>query len=139
MIVFITRRFAGEEAGELAKEVESWIARHLGGVYAWPGNFRELEQCVRNVLIRREYAPPQPVAKCNGEALVEELENGSLTADQLLRRYCTIVYGRTRNLEETARRLKLDRRTVKAKVDWKALGAPVVIGGIGKALSGTEG
>jgi transcriptional regulator with PAS, ATPase and Fis domain len=138
MILFITRRFAGEEAGVLATEVESWLSRHLGEGYAWPGNFRELEQCVRNVLIRREYAPPRSVAKYDREALAEELETGSLTADQLLRRYCTIVYSRTRNLEETARRLKLDRRTVKAKVDWEALGPTPVTVGVGRALSVKE-
>jgi sigma-54 interacting transcriptional regulator len=122
MILFITRRLAGDEAESLAHEVESWINMHLGENYPWPGNFRELEQCVRNVLIRREYTPPQPAIKGGGEALAGELETGSLTADQLLRKYCTLVYGRTRNLEETARRLMLDRRTVKAKVDWDTLG-----------------
>ena len=40
------------------EEIERWIDAHLGDGYRWPGNFRELEQCVRNVLIRREYRPP---------------------------------------------------------------------------------
>ena len=34
-----------------------WIDSNLGRDYAWPGNFRELEQCVRNVMIRRDYQP----------------------------------------------------------------------------------
>jgi len=123
MILFIARRLAGEEAEPLAAEVESWIKRNLGKDYGWPGNFRELEQCVRNVLIRREYTPGTSRTSRGGPALANELESGDLTADQLLRRYCTLVYGRTRNLEETARRLKLDRRTVKAKVDWDAINA----------------
>jgi ActR/RegA family two-component response regulator len=42
---------------------------------------------------------------------------GRLSADELLTRYVTIVYHRTGSYEETARRLGLDRRTVKAKVD----------------------
>jgi hypothetical protein len=42
---------------------------------------------------------------------------GELTADQLLRRYCTLVYCATGSYEATARKLKLDRRTVRAKVD----------------------
>jgi DNA-binding CsgD family transcriptional regulator len=41
---------------------------------------------------------------------------GRLTAEQVLSRYCTFVYGQTGSYEETARRLKLDRRTVKAKI-----------------------
>ena len=125
MILFITKRMAGDEADALAKEVESWIEQHLGRHYPWPGNFRELEQCVRNVLIRREYSPPRLEPRSSAENLAEDLENGSLTADQLLRQYCTLVYARTKNLEETARRLKLDRRTVKAKVDWEKLSAKV--------------
>jgi len=32
-------------------------------------------------------------------------------------RYCACVYSQTGSYEETARRLQLDRRTVKAKVD----------------------
>jgi hypothetical protein len=40
-----------------------------------------------------------------------------LTAEQLLCRYCAMVYRRTGSYEETARLLGLDRRTVKAKVD----------------------
>jgi hypothetical protein len=39
-----------------------------------------------------------------------------------LQRYVTIVYSRTGSYEETARRLGLDRRTVKAKVNAALLG-----------------
>jgi transcriptional regulator with AAA-type ATPase domain len=121
MILFITKRVAADEAEPLADEVEKWITAHLGLDYPWPGNFRELEQCVRNVLIRHEYRPPDLGNQSESEQLAEELSSGALTADELLRRYCTLVYSRTRNLEETARRLKLDRRTVKSKVDPETL------------------
>jgi hypothetical protein len=53
---------------------------------------------------------------------------GSLSADELLRRYCTLVYAETGSYQETGRRLGLDRRTVKDKVDANLLeqlgGAP---------------
>ncbi|HEY2586181.1 MAG TPA: sigma 54-interacting transcriptional regulator [Tepidisphaeraceae bacterium] len=123
MILFITRRIAADEAEPLADEVEAWVRKHLGRDYPWPGNFRELEQCVRNILIRHEYRPPDLGARDAAGKLAEELDRGALTADELLRKYCTLVYSRTRNLEETARRLKLDRRTVKSKVDPELLGA----------------
>ena len=34
-----------------------------------------------------------------------------------MRRYCTLVYARSGSYEEAARRLGLDRRTVKARID----------------------
>ena len=51
------------------------------------------------------------------EDFANEARAGRLTADDLLTRYVTIVYSRTGSYEETARRLALDRRTVKAKID----------------------
>src|SRR5437870_2345249 len=50
LVLFIAKRVIGEEgAAALAEEVHGWIVGHLGEDYPWPGNFRELEQCVRNV------------------------------------------------------------------------------------------
>lgn len=56
------------------------------------------------------------------EEFAGQARAGRLTADELLGRYVTIVYSRTGSYEETARRLGLDRRTVKAKVDAALLG-----------------
>jgi transcriptional regulator with PAS, ATPase and Fis domain len=116
LVLFVARKLAGSEAEGLADEVMRWVKKHLGADYPWPGNFRELEQCVRNVLIRHEYHPPAQAPAGAAEQLASAVESGSLTAEQLVRRYCKIVYARTRNYEETARRLGLDRRTVKSKV-----------------------
>ena len=121
LLLFIAERVAGAgEAEAVAAEVHGWVDEHLGDDYAWPGNFRELEQCVRNVLIRREYRPPTADSSAPAGRLAEELQAGRLTAEELLRRYCALVYDRTRNYEETARRLGLDRRTVKSKVQAHA-------------------
>src|SRR5262249_24766797 len=51
------RTVGGEEAERCLPEVEEWIATNLPTGYGWPVNFRELEQCVRNVIIRRSYRP----------------------------------------------------------------------------------
>lgn len=117
LIRYMARRVAGSEAEPLANEAEDWIRHHLPPGYAWPGNYRELEQCVRNVLIRKEYQPPESRTPSDAERLSEDLSEGRLTADELLRRYCALVYAETGSYEETARRLKLDRRTIKSRID----------------------
>jgi hypothetical protein len=53
--------------------------------------------------------------------LVESVVAGSLSADELLRRYCTLVYAQTGSYQETGRRLGLDRRTVREKIDTALL------------------
>ncbi len=120
LLLFITRRVAGqEEAESLAEEVQIWTNKHLGPDYAWPGNVRELEQCVRNIMIRKAYQP----AKSSGilsnprEAFLDAARSGSLTVDELLKKYCTLIYVQTGSYLETARRLGIDRRTVKDRID----------------------
>ena len=117
LVLYMARRVAGREGEALARDVSQWIARNLGPEYAWPGNYRELEQCVKNVLIRRNYRPSRTAAAGPVESFLADARAGRLSADALLSRYVTLVYSRTRSYEETARRLALDRRTVKAKVD----------------------
>jgi DNA-binding NtrC family response regulator len=121
LVAHIARRIAGAEGEELAGEVTGWIEQHLERGYSWPGNYRELEQCVRNVLIRRDYRPSRPAAENPIEQYSADLRAGRLTADQALSRYATIVYKQTGSYEETARRLEIDRRTVKSKIDLEFL------------------
>jgi DNA-binding NtrC family response regulator len=121
LLLFISRRIAGDEGDVLAQEVEAWIVQHLGREYPWPGNIRELEQCVRNVLVRKEYLPAPVQKQTPTNELVDAFNAGALTADEVIRRYSTIVYAQTGSYEETARRLQLDRRTVKSKIDPELL------------------
>jgi DNA-binding NtrC family response regulator len=119
LVLFIAQRVAGDEADAVAEDVIAWIEQKIGTGYTWPGNIRELEQCVRNVMIRREYHPGRDAA-ADGDVrawLSAAFLAGDTTADELLRRYCTIIYAQTGSYEAAARRLQLDRRTVKAKVD----------------------
>ncbi len=118
LVAYMARKVAGAEGDELAHEVIQWIDEHLEADYAWPGNYRELEQCVKNVLIRRDYRPSRSDEKAGDDAidLSRDIQNGRLSAEELVSRYCAIVYAETGSYEETARRLKIDRRTVKSKV-----------------------
>ena len=83
----------------------------------WPGNFRELEQCVRNLLLRGEYRPAGLLLRGAAEDWNALIDSGALTAEELLRRYTRIVFAQAGTIEETARRLDLDRCTVKARLD----------------------
>jgi DNA-binding NtrC family response regulator len=119
------RLFGAEEAPAIAAEVEAWIEANLPADYAWPGNIRELEQCVRSVVVRGSYRPPGSAAP-GGDPRAELLAAvaaGRLGAEELLRRYTTLVYHRAGSYEEAARRLGVDRRTVKARVDEAFLAA----------------
>jgi len=115
-IAYMARKIAGAESEELAAESIEWAEQNLGVNYGWPGNYRELEQCVRNVLIRRNYRPAQVETGDGADELAREFRAGRLTAEELLRRYCTYIYQQTGSYQETAHRLQLDRRTVKAKI-----------------------
>jgi hypothetical protein len=121
VVHYMARRVAGAEGDELAAEVTRWIERNLGPDYAWPGNYRELEQCVKNVMIRRDYRPSRSAVSDPVDEFMQDLRAGHLTADEALSRYSTIVYRQTGSYEETARRLDIDRRTVKSRIDGEFL------------------
>ena len=118
LIGYISQRVAGPEWEAVAGEVRSWIGEHLGMEYPWPGNIRELEQCVRNVMIRREYHPAGDLVSGIDARLPVGFERGSLSLEEICRLYCTHVYSRAGSYLETARRLKIDRRTVKKYVGF---------------------
>ncbi len=112
------RSVGSEEAAHLAEESIQWIEENLGATYPWAGNVRELEQCVRSILIRGSYDSAQlNKSQTGGLALTGILMKLDLSADELLRQYCTAHYARCKNYQEVARRLQLDRRTVKEKID----------------------
>ncbi|UCC29519.1 MAG: sigma 54-interacting transcriptional regulator [Phycisphaerales bacterium] len=123
LVQFIAARLAGSAAESLAEEVTTCIREQIGLDYSWPGNVRELEQCVRNVLVRGKYSPPQEPTVSLDESLARDVSTGLLTIDELMRRYCTLVYSQAGSYEEAARTLQVDRRTVKARVDLQLLGS----------------
>jgi transcriptional regulator of acetoin/glycerol metabolism len=116
LVTYISQRVAGPEGESVAGEALSWIQDKLGIDYSWPGNIRELEQCVRNVVIRREYHPTVDLASGKLDEKLASFREGTLSLDEICRLYCTHVYSNTGSYVETARRLKIDRRTVKKYV-----------------------
>lgn len=117
LVLFAAERIAGEDAEPLAAEVEAWIEKHLGRDYPWPGNIRELEQCVRNCLVRGAYHPRRVAVNADASHhWLRQAEAGTLTAEELVAHYCRSVHARLGTYEATAERVGLDRRTVKRKV-----------------------
>ena len=119
LVSFLCTRVAGESGEEIAADVLSWITANLPADYPWPGNIRELEQCVRSVLIRGEYQPQRTTTSISGNSqddLATLIAQGNLTAEDLLCRYCALLFTRSGSYEEAARKLGLDRRTVRERV-----------------------
>jgi hypothetical protein len=80
---------------------------------------RELEARVCRMLMH-ESTPPEAAPPKGPEDLGSAFVAGTLSADELLKRYATLVFAQTGNYREAARRLGIDRRRVPGLVD-KAL------------------
>jgi DNA-binding NtrC family response regulator len=113
-----------EEVPAVTEQVSTFVKKKLGMDYAWPGNIRELEQCVRNLLIQGEYTPQSQRAGDEGDAgrsvagkLSRAFLSGDISADELLDTYTSWIFQKTQSYSETGRKLGLDRRTVKSRVN----------------------
>lgn len=117
LIWHVVERIIGQSNEDLCRTVRDVIDRRLGPNYHWPGNVRELAQCVRRVIIKRDYQgqTEQPCPEST-DALSDQLRNGTIRAEDLLSRYCKMLYDRFGTYEEVARRADLDRRTAKRYV-----------------------
>jgi transcriptional regulator with GAF, ATPase, and Fis domain len=109
-------RLVGEPSTELHEMVRESVDRDLGAGYGWPGNVRELEQCIRRVLLTRSCAPDTSSVADESAGLVGALAGGTLTAEELVARYCALLYERHGTYVEVARVTGLDRRTVRKYV-----------------------
>jgi len=110
LVLHVATNVAGaEEAETVTTDVLRVIAKRLGPAYPWGGNFRELEQCVRSVVVRGDYSPSLVTAE--PAAL-----DGTMSEEELLRWYTNLVYQQTGSYQEVARRLGIDRRTARARI-----------------------
>jgi DNA-binding NtrC family response regulator len=108
---YASTKLAGDsEAPGLTADFMEWAREHKA--YAWPGKFRELEQALRSILVHGTYDPPVSAGD-PGTGLVERLAGTGWSLRELTARYVTALYQRTPVYEELARRLGVDRRTVK--------------------------
>lgn len=110
-----------DEASVLADEALEWMEGSLGKDYAWPGNIRELEQCVRNVMVRRCYIPAgtsrRQEAVSAPERLGQAVAAGELNLQDLMRHYVSMIYAAEGQYDLAAKRLGIDWRTLKQRLD----------------------
>lgn len=127
-VKFVCRNVVGRDrAAEFARKIVVWIERNMRG-YAWPGNFRELEQCVRSYTIRKEYHPVKPAPHADEgprqppcdpiagacEALVGAMLSKEIHYKEIKRRLFTLTHAGTRTTQDAASVLGCDVRTLKA-------------------------
>ena len=113
VVTLAKRMLDGEDAQDFADKCGDWIMANLGVDYAWPGNVREMEQCLRNLLIRGEYRPPANDNATGHDSTEDFFSNCRMTADELMRRYIGAIHKREGTIAATATITGLDRRTVK--------------------------
>jgi len=122
---FIARRVLTdlpEESHALAREAVDWIGVQMGPNYGWPGNIRELEQCVRNVMIRKSYKPAKQsnitVGASAHDQLARGVAEGRLSLNELIEHYVSMIYAEEgQHYGRASKRLGLDWRTLKQKLN----------------------
>jgi hypothetical protein len=115
LLKHLLKRLAGETFAAQAPRFRSVLTSCVGRDYPWPGNVRELEQALRRIVLTERY-DPDPFSMPKGDPagdLAAALDAGSIDAETLVGRYCTMLHRRYGTIEEVARRTNLDRRTVK--------------------------
>ncbi len=114
LVVSLITRITGNENEALADMVLQTLQNEIASDYPWPGNVRELEQAVRRVLLTKTYQGDWVrSAGTLEEELIDKIKSKSISANDLLGYYCTLIYNRFGTYEEVAKHTQLDRRTAK--------------------------
>lgn len=114
ILVGITlQRILGIHSDSLLEQISSFIHDNQPRNYPWPGNIRELEQCVRSILLNNHYIWQTVDRGSHDDPLVAAMDIGNLTAHELLAHYCFRLYKKLGTYEAVSQQTRLDRRTVK--------------------------
>jgi transcriptional regulator with GAF, ATPase, and Fis domain len=117
LVAVIIERIFGAADAQLAAQTTLALRRDLPADYVWPGNVRELEQAVRRVLLTGSYRGRASLASRDREdTYLSAVEAGALPADELVGRYCAMLYARSPVYAGVAQATQLDRRTVRKHV-----------------------
>ena len=111
----IGKLIGAEGAAQLSGRVLSELQHDLPASYAWPGNFRELEQAVRNCIVRGEYRSAANAPKHADVAAI--YQHTELSLDEWTRLYVRQAIQNHGSYRAAARHLGVDQRTVKKIAD----------------------
>ena len=89
-------------------EVEEYVRREMGDDYPWPGNMRELEHCVRGVLVHKKYRK-RCQTRDDAVGLLGLIQRAEVSAEDLLQRYAEIAFAQFGSLREVSQRLGISR------------------------------
>lgn len=109
-------RIAGEPVPHLLDLVMTTLEGEVGLDYEWPGNVRELEQAVRSILLTLHYNKNNSnEVDCTNE-LHLAIERESVSAQELVSLYCSLLYRKYGTYEKVAKITNLDPRTIKKHI-----------------------
>ena len=118
LVSVLVQRNLGQADPRTVDEAMNGIELSVGLDYSWPGNMRELEQCVRNLLIHGKYSPAVRSMPVRGlEGLFESMRRADAELEEVTTTYATWAYARTGSYTRAGRALGVDRRTVASHVD----------------------
>ncbi|MBW2550334.1 MAG: sigma 54-interacting transcriptional regulator [Deltaproteobacteria bacterium] len=113
LVSVLVQRTLGSSDSATFEEIMSGIEQGVGYDYPWPGNIRELEQCVRNLLIHGHYHPPMAPSQAGTlDPLFNQMQAANATLDEVVSTYTTWVYTQRGSYTQAATTLEIDRRTV---------------------------
>ncbi len=112
LVSLLIKRLTGGAVNKLQDRVMKAIENDIPDDYKWPGNVRELEQAVRRILLNGEYKVDIS-SEGKREEWICKLEQAELSAQDLLAKYCKMVYAKHKTYEKVASITGLDRRTAK--------------------------
>ena len=117
----LLKRITGSPNPTLLHKVLEKIKKDIPQNYPWHGNVRELDQCIRSILISGTCLPADAA---HGKAQIDTLQtilrdNPSIA--RLTGWYCNHLYQQYGTYQQVARQTGLDRRTVKKYIDQQAL------------------
>ena len=111
-ISFICEKLFGKKGGmEISPGISRILNKSLPEDYLWPGNFRELEQAVRNVVVTGSYYPPKSSGKDQG--IDRHYQRTDLSMNQWISLYANQAYENFGSYREAGKQLGVDQRTLK--------------------------